>query len=114
MLKKSFRLREKEDFERVFRRGNPLFFGAIGCKIAKNNEGHIRVGFSLSKKHLGAAVWRNKLRRTIIAAFWVAGKEKILTVPADIVFFTAKKLKKEDIKPFASQVQSIVEYIKNI
>lgn len=107
MLKKSFRLRTKEEFERVFRKGTPLFFGTFACKIANNSQNHLRLGFSLSKKHLGTAVSRNRLRRVVVAFFSEKEREKAV----DIVFFTTKKMEKRDIVTFASQAQSVVEYI---
>lgn len=107
MLKKGFRLRTKEEFEGVFRRGTPLFFGALACKVAKNTQGHIRLGFSFSKKHIGVAVSRNQLRRFIVACF----SEKEHAIPVDVVFFMTKKIEKGQIKTFASQAQSVVEYI---
>jgi ribonuclease P protein component len=110
MLKKSFRLRKNEDFSRVFRQGTPLFFGAIGCKIVKNNENHLRVGFSFSKKHLRTAVSRNRLRRVIIAHFQETGST-ILRSPQDVVFFTVRQPEHNGLQPFASWVQSVVEYI---
>lgn len=110
MLKKGLRLRTKEEFERVFRQGKPLFFGEIGCKIAKNNLGYLRVGFSLSKKHIEGAVQRNRLRRVISESILLAlGKEKLPSF--DVVFFTIKKLPESDFKTFASIAKSVVEYI---
>ncbi len=111
MLKKEERLQTKEDFERVFRRGKPLFFGAVGCKIARNDLGYIRLGFSLSKKHLATAVERNRLRRVLAAAFSVALPEAKRQVGADIVFFTVKNPGSKDFKPFALAAQSVVEYL---
>ncbi len=110
MLKKAFRLQKKEDFERVFRSGKPLFFGALGCKMAQNSLSHVRLGFSLSKKHVANIVERNRIRRVLSAAFSQAlstGK----TPPFDVVFFTVKKVPKKDLLTFASAAQSVVEYI---
>lgn len=87
MLKKGFRLRKKEDFDNVFRFGKPLFFGEIGCKYLANKES-LRLGFSLSKKHLANAVDRNRLKRRLTAAF---GRLQAEWPAADIVFFTTKK-----------------------
>lgn len=110
MLKKNLRLKTIEDFERVFRQGKPLFFGALACKIAKNDLGHIRLGFSFGKKHIESAVERNRLRRILSEAVFLALPE--LKMPGvDIVFFTVKKLKEKDPVPVASIVKSVVEYI---
>lgn len=113
MLKKSQRLRTKEDFERVFRKGTPLFFGVLGCKMAKNDLGRLRLGFSFSKKHVDRAVSRNRLRRVVSAAFVASLAAGKVATPVDIVFFTVKKLSKRDILSVASQAQSVVEYINS-
>lgn len=110
MLKKSFRLRTKEDFERVFRKGTPLFFGALACKIAKNELGHIRLGFSFGKKHLEKAVSRNRLRRTLSEPFSDSvrnGQSKAV----DVVFFSVKKPQPGELKTVASVAKNVVEYI---
>lgn len=111
MLKKGLRLKTNEDFSRVFRQGKPLFFGAIGCKIAKNDLGHIRLGFSFSKKHIDKAVSRNRLRRVISESFFLHTVEAPHLPPMDIVFFTVRKPKKEDLEQIASVAKNVVEYI---
>jgi len=110
MLRKGLRLQTKEDFERVFRKGKPLFFGAVACKVAPNDLGHIRLGFSLSKKHLGNAVLRHRLRRILSESFSLhltPGKD----YSVDVVFFTVKKPDPNDFRTFASRVKNVVEYI---
>lgn len=89
MLKKGFRITKQEDFDRVFRNGKPLFFGEIGCRGAKNGLPHIRIGFSLGKKHIPLAVDRNRTRRVLSEAF--AKAEGCWPESMDIVFFSAKK-----------------------
>ncbi len=111
MFPKSWRLRTKDDFERVFRTGKPLFFGLVGCKIAKNSLGHLRIGFSLSKKHLAKATDRNRLRRVIMGACLLELSEASKLRSYDIVFFTLKKPLDRDFRPFARVVHSVVEYI---
>lgn len=107
MLKKALRLRTKEDFERVFRKGNPLFFGSIVCKIIPNALPHLRLGFSFSKKHLPLASSRNRLRRILSEPF--SRNRKILR--GDVVIFTVKKLEKSDFGTVASISENIVKYI---
>lgn len=109
MLKKGLRLRKKEDFDRVFRSGKPLFFNEIGCRYLKNDTG-VRLGFSLSKKHVPLAVDRNRLRRVLSEAFfrleaqWPAG--------ADIVFFTVRKPKKIDMAASQAIISDLFNQIK--
>jgi len=110
MLKKGFRLRKKEDFDRVFQKGKPLFFGEIACRIAPNGLNHIRLGFSFTKKHLSLAVERNKMRRIISSVFENAEVEG---KGVDIVFFTLKKPKKIDSVTFRPIAESIIEHINH-
>lgn len=94
MLKKGFRLRKKEDFDRVFRCGKPLFFDEIGCRYLKNTPS-LRLGFSLSKKHLPLAVDRNRLRRVFSHVFYEHKEE--WPQGGDVLFFLIKKPKKTEI-----------------
>ena len=90
MLDRRFRLRKKEDFDRVFRQGKPLFFGEIACRVAPNALPHLRVGFSFSKKYLPKAVSRNRLRR-LLSESLALSKDQWPKTGADIVFFVVKK-----------------------
>jgi ribonuclease P protein component len=110
MLKKALRLQKQEDFERVFRTGKSLFFGPLGCKMAQNKLSHVRLGFSLNKKHAESIVQRNRLRRVLSEAFYQALPEGE-SPSFDIVFFTVKKVPKKDLSTFARAAQSVVEYI---
>jgi ribonuclease P protein component len=108
MLKKSFRLRRKEDFTRVFRSGKPLFFKPFGCKIIQNDAGNDRFGFSFSKKHLKKAVGRNRLRRRISALYL---KEEYNFKGKDIVFFTTEpiqKIEKTSLEAFLKKINDLV------
>ncbi|MBP9728475.1 MAG: ribonuclease P protein component [Candidatus Moranbacteria bacterium] len=111
MLKKALRLKTKEDFERVFRKGKPLFFGVIACKIAPNTLGHIRVGFSFGKKHISKAVARNRARRVLSEAFSRRSQVAGDRFPYDIAFFSVKRVSKEHFKDFASVGESVVKCI---
>ncbi len=111
MLKKNFRLKTKEDFERVFRTGKPLFFGFLGCKISKNTVGHVRIGFSLSKKHIKNAVTRNRLRRVVASFFQRALSSMGYSPSYDVAFFTVKKPISLNFSSFAREVENVVEYM---
>ncbi len=67
MLKQSYRLKRRQDFRRVYQRGNSLknrafvlCFRAAGQKYPNQ----LRIGFSVSKK-IGKAVERNRVRRRL-------------------------------------------------
>ena len=96
MLKKSLRLRKKEDFNRIFRYSKPLFFNKIGCRYLFRatreiayNLNYLRVGFSFGKKHLPLATQRNRLRRALSEAIFQLKDEWPENV--DIVFFAVEK-----------------------
>lgn len=114
MLKKAWRLTKNEDFERVFRKGTPLFFGGVACKVAPNTLGHIRLGFSLGKKHLTTIVKRNRLRRVLVEPFSIhfsGTPETERRCSVDIVFFTVKRVAATESAGFASVAESVVKYI---
>ncbi|MFZ2299803.1 MAG: ribonuclease P protein component [Candidatus Moraniibacteriota bacterium] len=109
MLKKGLRLRKKEDFDRVFRSGKPLFFNEIGCRYLENKPS-LRLGFSFSKKHIPLATKRNRLRRVLSEAF--SQFRDRWPESGDIVFFTVRKPKKANIQDGQAIVKNLLDQIK--
>ncbi len=109
MLKKGLRLRKKEDFDRVFRSGKPLFFNEIGCRYLKKSAS-VRLGFSFSRKHIPLAVGRNRLRRVLSEAFFQSRDS--WPASGDIVFFTVKKPKIVGIEAARAMMRVLFEQIK--
>ena len=63
MLPKAYRLKEKRDFDSVYRRGEATACAAFVLYRRKRRPGsQTRAGFSVSKK-VGKAVVRNRIRR---------------------------------------------------
>lgn len=63
-LKRRFRLRANEDFQRLRRDGTSLPHKALLLSISPNPRGHNRYGFVVSKQ-VGGAVTRNRVRRLL-------------------------------------------------
>lgn len=108
MLKKGFRLRKKEDFDKVFRFGKPLFFEEIGCRYLKESP-LLRLGFSLSKKYLPLAVDRNRLRRVLSQAFYE--RQEVWPKTGDMLFFLLTKPKEMTIERARKIVQNLFQII---
>lgn len=64
MLKKTYRLKRRQDFRRVYQRGKSTANRAFVLCWRPNRSGVPRIGFSVSKK-IGKAVERNKVRRKL-------------------------------------------------
>ena len=65
MLNKRFRLKKKLDYQAVYGHKNSVAASTVVLYIINNNdEGLLRVGFSVSKK-VGGAVARNRCKRLL-------------------------------------------------
>lgn len=65
MLAEENRLKNKKDFERVFKNGKGLRQDFFYLKVSKNNLGLVRFGLITSKKFSKKATERNKMRRKL-------------------------------------------------
>ncbi|WP_279083480.1 ribonuclease P protein component [Lactobacillus apis] len=67
-MRKSYRVKTENDFQRVFKSGNSVANRAfVIYKIEKPEKAHFRVGISVGKKVGHTAVVRNRLKRYIRA-----------------------------------------------
>lgn len=67
-MRKSYRVKTENDFQRVFKSGNSVANRAfVIYKIEKPENAHFRVGISVGKKVGHTAVVRNRLKRYIRA-----------------------------------------------
>lgn len=65
MLSNQYRLRESEDFQKVFQKGKSVANRQfVVYLLPKEEEGQLRIGVSVSKK-IGKAVVRNRVKRLI-------------------------------------------------
>ena len=65
MLPNKYRLKNKKDFEKVFKKGKSFKEDFLILKIVPNNSNQIRFGFIISQKTSKKATLRNKLKRRI-------------------------------------------------
>lgn len=65
MLSKVNKLREKKDFEKLFKEGKSFKNSFLILKIAQNNLKENRFGFIISKKVSKKAFLRNKIKRRL-------------------------------------------------
>ncbi len=67
-MRKSYRVKTENDFQRVFKSGNSVANRAfVIYQIAKPENSHFRVGISVGKKVGHTAVLRNRIKRYIRA-----------------------------------------------
>jgi ribonuclease P protein component len=107
MLKKALRLQKKEDFDRVFQGGRPIFFEALAARVRSNGQEAFRLGFSFSKKHLPLAVERNRFRRVLSAL--VEKNPELWPEGVDIVFATRFRPRSLSEKAWATPVRELLE-----
>lgn len=63
-MKKSFRVKREKDFKAIFKDGTSFANRKFVVYQLENQQNHLRVGLSVSKK-LGNAVTRNQIKRRI-------------------------------------------------
>ena len=62
MLPRTYRLKDKNDFRKVYQRGKSVAYPYFVLFYKTNNNKQCRIGFSVSKK-VGKAVVRNRIKR---------------------------------------------------
>lgn len=67
MLSKNNRLKKRNDFDRVFKKGRKFKEDFLLLRVAKNNFKKSRFGFIVSQKVSKKAVLRNKIKRRLRA-----------------------------------------------
>lgn len=70
MLPKKFSLKDKKDFERVFKKGKGTRSGFLFLKFVPNGLEKSRCGIVVSQKVARKATARNKIKRRLRAVFW--------------------------------------------
>jgi ribonuclease P protein component len=112
MLPKENRLKNKEDFNRVYRIGKFAQGEGASMKFARNNIDFTRIGFSIESKFFKTAVQRNRLKRVLREIFFQNIGE--IKPGFDIVVFYKKKTDKIDFSVLSSEVEAMLRKVKLI
>ena len=101
MLAREYRLRQRRDFARVYRRGQSIALPAFVLYRRGNGGTATRIGFSVSKK-IGKAVVRNRIKRR----FRSAVREELSCFPAgyDYIFVVRKAALETDYAALRSLI----------
>jgi len=66
------RLKNKKDFDVVFKKGKALNGTFLFIKSLPSSRGYPRFGFIIATKFASKAVFRNKVRRLLVDVIWPA------------------------------------------
>ncbi len=96
MLPAENRLKNRKDFQRVFKYGRGFSIDSVFLKIKEKKTKTSRFGFVISRKATKKAVVRNKMRRHM----QVSVQELLPRIkkPADMVFIVRSAIKKSNYK----------------
>ena len=84
------RLKNKKDFDTVFKKGKALNGSFLFIKTLPSLRGYPRFGFIVASKFVPKAVLRNKIRRLLADIIW---PELLLNMPScDTVVVVTKKI----------------------
>jgi ribonuclease P protein component len=110
MLPRKARLRKREDFNLVYKKGKLFSVKILKLFILSKDESLQRCGFSISKKISKKAVVRNKIKRRLSHAFreeYIQLKDNI-----DLVFVAKPEIVDQDFKYIKKSVKSLLEKAK--
>ncbi|MCX6765195.1 MAG: ribonuclease P protein component [Candidatus Nealsonbacteria bacterium] len=109
MLPKENRLKNKKDFEKVFKNGKGFKDGLLYVKFAGNNLKDSRFGFIVSTKVSKKAVVRNKIKRILRAA--LKSELKDIKKGVDAVIITSPGIEINDLN---IKIEKLLEKAKLI
>lgn len=104
-VKKRYRLRNRRDFDKTYKRGKSLVNSCLVLVYSKNRLPVTRVGFSASKK-FGNAVHRNKVKRRLKEIY----RQKINEIKPgyDLIFVVRKGARDADFKKLEGQMYGLL------
>jgi ribonuclease P protein component len=101
-------LRRPEEFQRVYDRRRSASDEWLIVYACENDLGHLRVGFSVSKKVVGDAVDRNRMRRLYREAFRLTKHE--LPTGLDLVLIP-KRAEEPTLEALKSSLGKLVRQV---
>ena len=110
MLGKENRLKNKKDFDRVFKKGKGFKQDFLFLKLIKNNLEMNRFGFIVSQKISKKAVLRNKIKRRLRES--VRKKLEKLKQGYDIVFLPSPDIREKNFKEIDQLINKILTKTK--
>jgi ribonuclease P protein component len=110
MLPRINRIKKKNDFEKIFKKGASFRDNFLILKILSNNLKVNRFASVISQKVSKKAVVRNKIRRRITAV--IKTKITILKNGLDFVFIILPGFEKKDFLEIKKTIESVFEKAK--
>ncbi len=89
MLLLKNRLRKKQEFENVYKKGKTFSDEGITVRFVKNNLEYSRIGFVVSGKFSKKAVERNRIKRQLRTI--LQKNVEVLSLGIDLVFIPRKR-----------------------
>lgn len=104
-MKKTYRLKREKDFQAMFKAGHSVANRRFVIYSSDNDQGHFRLGLSVSKK-LGNAVVRNRVKRQLRHLI----HEIRLTLPAkDILIISRKGVEELSYQEMRSNLHHVLK-----
>ena len=112
MLPLKNRLKNKKDFDAVFKKGKKAEGAFLFLKAIKNNLNESRFGFVVSQKVNKKAVARNRIKRKLRE---IAKTERIVVKePRDIVVLVKKDISQKKIQEIKPELVRLLEKINKL
>lgn len=110
MLPRKARLRKREDFNLVYKKGKLISVKILKLFVYSKDESLQRCGFSISKKISKKAVIRNKIKRRLSHAF----REEHLKLKdnIDLIFVAKPEIVEQDFKYIKKSVIILLQKAK--
>jgi ribonuclease P protein component len=102
------RLRSNEDFARLFRTGEPVFFQEGACYVGRNEGSCSRIGVAFKREAFPLAIKRHLYKRRLTTA--IQEEAAYLPKNKDLLIFFRKRLHSESHPSFKQLVQKLLSH----